>query len=119
MIVTIIIVIVIVGLAALILTFRLGLVLTRLVIGNHAEIVVSELKILLHQYAVAIMLRVLCQFLVLVEELRRIATCPAVDAIGAIAAALVTVIAAAATSIIAVVVQGITSCLEAPTRLKM
>ena len=119
MIVAIIIVIVIVGLAALILTFRLGLALTRLVIGYHTEIVVSELKILLHQYAVAIMLRVLCQFLVLVEKLRRITTRPVVNAIGAIATALVTVTAAAATSIIAVVIQGIPSCLEAPTRLKM
>ena len=82
------------------------LVLARLVVGDHAEIVVRELEVVLHLHAVAIVLGVLRELLVLVEHLRGIAARPAVDAVQLSAASALVAVAAPATPVIAIVIQG-------------
>ena len=93
--------------SALVVAFRLGFVLTGLVVGDHTEIMVGELQIIFGLHAVAIMLGVLGKLLVLVEQLRGIAASAAVDPVARIGAALIAIIPASATAvIIAIVVQG-------------
>tara|TARA_Y100001968_G_C19117550_1_gene600341 strand:+ start:230 stop:514 length:285 start_codon:yes stop_codon:yes gene_type:complete len=93
--------------SALVVAFRLGFVLTGLVVGDDTEIMVGELQIIFGLHAVAIMLGVLGKLLVLVEQLRGIAASAAVDPVARIGAALIAIIPASATAvIIAIVVQG-------------
>jgi hypothetical protein len=93
--------------SALVVAFRLGFVLTGLVVGDDTEIMVGELQIIFGLHAVAVMLGVLGKLLVLVEQLRGIAASAAVDPVARIGAALIAIIPASATAvIIAIVVQG-------------
>tara|TARA_R100001224_G_scaffold7988_1_gene4290 strand:- start:527 stop:811 length:285 start_codon:yes stop_codon:yes gene_type:complete len=93
--------------SSLVVAFRLGFVLTGLVVGDDTEIMVGELQIIFGLHAVAIMLGVLGKLLVLVEQLRGIAASAAVDPVARIGAALIAIIPASATAvIIAIVVQG-------------
>jgi hypothetical protein len=94
---------------ALFLTLGTSFFLTRLVIGNHPEVVVCELEVILGLNTVAIVLRVLSKLLILVEQLRRITPRAAVDPVLVIAALVVAVSATAAT-IVTIVIQGKSSC---------
>ena len=86
-------------------------VLPGLVVGYHAEIMVGELQIIFGLHPIAIVLRVLCKLLVLVEQLGCIAPRAAVDPVARIRTALIAITAAATAVIVvvAIVVQGITS----------
>ena len=101
----IIVVIVRLVLAAIVAALALRLCKARLVVGDHAQVVVRELQIVFSLHAIAIVLGVLRKLLVLVEQLRSIAPRAAVDAIGRIGAALIAV-AASTTTVIAIHVQG-------------
>ena len=76
-------------------------------VGDHAEIVVGELEVVLRQHPVAILVRVLGQFAVLLQQLGGIAPRAAVDPVELLATALGTVVAAPAPTVIpTIVVQG-------------
>jgi hypothetical protein len=95
---------IVIRLIAAFITLRPRFILARFIVGDYAEIMVGKLQIILGQNPVAIVLRVLRKFLVLVEELRRIAACAAVNPIELIApAALVVAITATAATIIGVI----------------
>ena len=74
-----IIVAIIAGLATLIIALGPGLVLTRLVVGNHTEIVIRELQVILSLHPVAIMLRILRKLFVFIEQLWGVAPRAAVN----------------------------------------
>ena len=80
------------------------LVLARALVGDDAEVVVGELEVVFLGHAVAVQMRVVRHLAILLEQLRRIAARPAVDAI-LVAPALLAVAATAAT-IVAIVIQG-------------
>ena len=86
------------------MAFRLGLVLTGLLVGDDTEIMFGELQIIFGLHAVAIMLGVLGKLLVLVEQLRGIAASAAVDPVARIGAALIAIIPASATAVIIAIV---------------
>ena len=97
----------ILGLIALVIAARSTLlVLTGLVVGNHAEIVIGELQVIFHLHAVAIVVGVLRELLVLFEQLRGIAACAAVDPVELVAVAALRAITAPAATVIAIVIQG-------------
>ncbi len=92
---------------ALVLTPRALVVALCAAVGDHAEIVVGELEIVLGLHAVAVERRVVRELLVLLEQLRSIAAGPAVDPVALVAAALAAAIVATAAPaiVVAILVQ--------------
>jgi hypothetical protein len=84
------------------------LFLTDALVGEHAEIVIGELEVIFLLHAVAIEVRVVRQLAVLLEQLRRIPTRPAVDPVDVLAALLtIVVVTPAAPAVIpTIIVQG-------------
>ena len=97
---------VVIGLLAGFVALGARFVLTGLVVGDHAEIMVRELQVVFRLNPVAIVLRVLSQLLVLVEQLRCVATRPAVDPVELVSATAQIAIYATAATIVAIVIQG-------------
>ena len=106
---------IVIGLVAFVLTLGTRFFLTRLVVRDHAEIVVGKLQVILLLHSVAIVLRVLGKLLVLVEKLRSIAARAAVDPVGTVSATLMA-IAATAAPVISIVIQGIFFLIRDRTR---
>ena len=87
-----------VGVLLLAFAARPMIVLLHLAVGNDTEVVIGELEVVLGLHPVAVVLGVLRELLVLVEHLRRVAACAAVDPVALItaAAALIAIAPAAA-----------------------
>lgn len=96
---------VIVRLTPIIVALGARFVLPRLVVGDHAEVMIGKLQIIFGLNPVAIVLGVLSKLLVLVEKLRRIATCPAVNPVLIASTALVVAVSATAATIVTIVIQ--------------
>lgn len=96
---------------AITVTLRALFVLTGLVVGDHAEIMVRKLQIIFLLHTVAMMVGVLRKLLVLIEQLRRITARAAIDAVHRIriATALIAAVVTTTTTVIVItlIVQGI------------
>lgn len=101
-----IIAVIIIGLFTIITALAARFVLTGLVISNHAEIMVGKLQVIFGLHPVTIMLGILGQLFILIQQLRRIAPCPAVNPVGIMASALIAIATATAAIIITIVIQG-------------
>ena len=75
-------------------------VLQRLVVGNHAEIMVGKLQVILLLHPVPVVMRVLRQLLVLVEQLRSVAAGAAVDPVELVATTTLLPVVAATTAVV-------------------
>ena len=93
-------------LALVIATATALLVLPRLVVGDHAEVMVGKLEVVLHLHPITIVLGVLRQLLVLLEQLGRIATRAAVYPVKLVAVAALSAVTAPTATVIAIVIQG-------------
>ena len=89
------------GIVTLLARARIGFLVTRAAFGKHAKIMVGELEIIFRQHAVAGLLRIARERLVLFEKLRRVAPRATVDAVAHFGAATAPAAAAAATAILA------------------
>ncbi|MEO9462096.1 MAG: hypothetical protein ABJ242_05105 [Marinomonas sp.] len=90
------------------IAFRAGFVLKRLIIGDYALIVIRELQVIFGLNSVTMMLRILCQLLIFIKQLRRISARTAINPVHLIAAAIliaIVVTTTAATIIIAIIIQ--------------
>lgn len=96
---------------AITVTLRALFVLTGLVVGDHAEIMVRKLQIIFLLHTVAMMVGVLRKLLVLIEQLRRITARAAINAVHRIriATALIAAVVTTTTTVIVItlIVQGI------------
>jgi hypothetical protein len=99
-----------VGVAALLpaIGTRLARVFLALpLVGDHAEVMVGELEVVLLGHPVAVEMRVERELAVLLKHLRRVAARPAVDPVDRLAALLTIVVTPAAPAVIpTIVVQG-------------
>src|SRR5690606_32318031 len=78
-------------------TARTLIVALNAAVGDDTEIVICELQVIFRLHAVAVERRVMRQFPVLLQHLRRVTASPAVDPVTLVAATLAAIAATAAT----------------------
>lgn len=93
-------------------------ILTGLVICDNPEIVIGKLQIIFHLHPVAVMLRILRQFFVFIQQLRRIAARPAVNPIDLVAVARLITIAATTPAVVSIIIQRKQFLISGPRRDK-
>src|SRR5690606_1377583 len=89
---------------AIVIAPRARIVALHAAVGDYPEVVVGELQVILGLHAVAVERRVVGELLVLLEQLGRVAACPAVDPVALAAAALAAIAAATAPAIVVAII---------------